>query len=238
MSVTAMAARASALAARLVFMDLDGTLVDTAPDLTDAVNRMLADLGRAPYDDGVVARWIGNGVKRLVKRALTGTMDGEPEGELFDRGYRLFLGHYRNHLADRGAAFPGAEAVLSQLRSSGFRLVCITNKAEAFTLPLLDLLDLRRYFDLVLSGDTLPKCKPDPLPLLHACREFGVDPAEAVLVGDSGNDVQAARAAGTAIICVRYGYNQGVDLAGLRPDFLIDRLSELPPLLSHPPNVH
>lgn len=237
MSITALATNAP-VAARLVFMDLDGTLVDTAPDLTDAVNRMLADLGRAPYADSTVSRWIGNGVKRLVKRALTGTMDGEPEADQFDRGYALFLRHYGQHLSDRGAAFPGAESALAQLRTAGFRLVCITNKAAAFTLPLLDLLDLRRYFDLVLSGDTLPKCKPDPLPLLHACAEFGVAPEEAVLVGDSENDVRAARAAGAGIICVRYGYNQGVDLAELAPDLLIDRLSELPECLSHPPNAH
>ncbi len=237
MSVTALATNAP-VAARLVFMDLDGTLVDTAPDLTDAVNRMLADMGRTPYEDSTVSRWIGNGVRRLVKRALTGTMDGEPDDDLFDRGYDLFLGHYGRHLADRGTAFPGAENTLAQLRASGFRLVCITNKAAAFTLPLLDLLDLRRYFDLVLSGDTLPRCKPDPLPLLHACSEFGVAPGEAVLVGDSESDVRAARAAGAGIICVRYGYNQGIDLVELAPDFLIDRLSELPECLSHPPGAH
>ncbi|MHB8414682.1 MAG: phosphoglycolate phosphatase [Acidiferrobacteraceae bacterium] len=232
MSVTALRAVVP-LAARLVLVDLDGTLVDTAPDLAAAVNRMLDDMNRAPYDDAVVARWIGNGVKRLVKRALTGTSEGEPEPSLFERGYALFLEHYGRHLADRGGPFPGAEGALQVLREAGFPLVCITNKVAEFTTPLLDLLGLGRYFDLVLSGDSLPRCKPDPLPVLHACSAFGVTPEEAVLVGDSESDVRAARAAGTGIICVRYGYNQGIDLASLGPDLLIDALPELPGCLSY-----
>lgn len=232
MSVTALRV-VPPFAARLVLVDLDGTLVDTAPDLAAAVNRMLDDMNRAPYDDEVVARWIGNGVKRLVKRALTGTSGGEPEPDLFERGYALFLEHYGRHLADHGGPFPGAESALKALREAGFPLVCITNKVTAFTTPLLDLLGLSRYFDLVLSGDSLPRCKPDPLPVLHACSAFGVIPEEAVLVGDSESDVRAARAAGTGIICVRYGYNQGIDLAGLGPDLLIDALPELPGCLSY-----
>jgi phosphoglycolate phosphatase len=113
-----------------------------------------------------------------------------------------------------------------------FALACITNKAEVFTLPLLDALGLRRYFQLVLSGDSLPRQKPDPLPLLHACRHFGITPDHGVLVGDSSNDVQAARNAGMPVICVPYGYNHGHDIRDSRPDAVIESLEELPRYLT------
>lgn len=214
--------------ARLVLIDLDGTLINTAPDLAASVNRMLQDLGRPGFPEPVVATWIGNGVKRLVKRALVGAMDGEPDGGLFERGYARFLAHYGAHVADLSRPYPGAAGALRDLRAKGLPLVCITNKAEAFTTPLLRALSLDQYFDLVLSGDTLARCKPDPLPLQYACEQFQVSPDDAVLVGDSENDIQAARAAGSAVICVRYGYNQGVDLDSLGPDLLVDSLSALP----------
>lgn len=226
---------AAALEARLVLVDLDGTLIDTAPDLAASVNRMLQDLGRPTFPEPVVATWIGNGVKRLVKRALVGAMDGEPDPALFERAYGRFLAHYGAHVADLSRPYPGAASALGDLRAKGLPLVCITNKAEVFTTPLLRALDLDRFFDLVLSGDTLPRCKPDPLPLQYACEQFRVAPGEAVLVGDSENDIQAARAAGAAIVCVRYGYHQGRDLDAMAPDLLIDSLSALPACIVPPP---
>jgi phosphoglycolate phosphatase len=220
------------LAVKMVMIDLDGTLIDTAPDLAACANRMLAELGMPEHDPAKVATWIGNGVPRLVKRALTGEMTAEPEAALFERAHALFQKHYAAHVADLSRPFPGVTAGLDALNAAGFALACITNKAEAFTLPLLDALGLRRYFQLVLSGDSLPRQKPDPLPLLHACRHFGITPDHGVLVGDSSNDVQAARNAGMPVICVPYGYNHGHDIRDSRPDAVIESLEELPRYLT------
>lgn len=230
MNVNPVMARAAGfpLAVKMVMIDLDGTLINTAPDLAAAANRMLADLGRPERDMETVATWIGNGVPRLVKRALTGEMQGEPEPALYERAYSIYEKHYRACVSERSRPFPGVVEGLAQLQAMGFELACITNKAQLFTLPLLENLDLRRYFKLVLSGDSLPKKKPDPLPLQHACAHFGITPDHGVLIGDSENDVQAARAAGMPVICVTYGYNHGKDIRESQPDAVIDSLAELP----------
>jgi len=216
----------------MVMIDLDGTLIHTAPDLADCANRMLADLARAPYPLETVMTWIGNGVPRLVKRALTGEMWAEPEAALFDRALAIFQQHYAAHVSDLSRPFPGVVEGLAALKARGFRLACITNKAEAFTLPLLKNLDLYKYFELVLSGDSLPKQKPDPLPLLHACKHFGITPDHGVLVGDSSNDVEAARAAGMPVLCVPYGYNHGHDIREANPDRVVDSLAQVPQYLT------
>jgi len=212
------------LAVKMVMIDLDGTLIHTAPDLAACANRMLADLGRAPAPAETVMTWIGNGVPRLVKRALTGQMMAEPEAALFDKALAIFQQHYLAHVSDLSRPFPGVVAGLDRLKARGFRLACITNKAEAFTLPLLRNLDLYRYFELVLSGDSLPKQKPDPLPLRHACAHFGITAEHGMLIGDSSNDVEAARAAGMPVICVPYGYNHGHDIRASHPDVVVDSL--------------
>ncbi len=212
---------------KMVMLDLDGTLIHTAPDLADCANRMLADLGRAPYPLDTVLSWIGNGVPRLVKRALTGAMWAEPEAELHERSLKVFQQHYAAHLSDLSRPFPGVIEGLDALKAGGFRLACITNKAEAFTRPLLRSLDMDRYFELVLSGDTLPKQKPDPLPLQHACRHFAITADHGVLIGDSSNDVEAARAAGMPVIGVSYGYNHGHDIRAAHPDAVVDSLPEV-----------
>jgi phosphoglycolate phosphatase len=215
------------LVVKMVMIDLDGTLIHTAPDLADCANRMLAALGRASYPVETVMTWIGNGVPRLVKRALTGEMWGEPDTALFEQALTLYQQHYAEHVSDLSRPFPGVVEGLTQLKARGYRLACITNKAEAFTLPLLRNLDLHRYFELILSGDSLPKQKPDPLPLQHACRHFGISPDHGVLVGDSSNDVEAARAAGMPVLCVPYGYNHGHDIRESHPDAVVDSLVEV-----------
>jgi phosphoglycolate phosphatase len=178
-----------------------------------------------------VLTWIGNGVPRLVKRTLTGEMWSEPEPALFEQALALFQKHYAAAFSEHSRPYPGVAETLAALTAAGFSLACITNKAEAFTLPLLKSLDLNKFFQLVLSGDSLPKQKPDPLPLLHACRHFGITPDHGVLIGDSSNDVRAARAAGMPIICVTYGYNHGNDIRESNPDAAVDSLMELPKLL-------
>ena len=216
------------LAVKMVMIDLDGTLIHTAPDLAQSANLMLQDLSMPPHDLAKVTTWIGNGVSRLVKRALTDSMDRDPSAELFERGYARFTHHYGRLVADKSRPFPGVVEGLEMLQRQNFKLACITNKAAAFTLPLLAQLKLAHYFELVLSGDSLPKRKPDPLPLLHACKHFGITPDHGLLVGDSLNDTQAARAAGMPVICVTYGYNRGNDVRDLHPEAVIDSLVELP----------
>ena len=215
------------LAVKMVMIDLDGTLIHTAPDLADCANRMLAELGRASAPIETVMTWIGNGVPRLVKRALTGEMWGEPDAALFERAHAIYQKLYAAHVSDLSRPFPGVVEGLKTLKARGYRLACITNKAEVFTLPLLRNLDLHKYFELILSGDSLPKQKPDPLPLRHACQHFGITPDHGVLVGDSSNDVEAARAAGMPVLCVTYGYNHGHDIREAHPDAVVDSLVEV-----------
>lgn len=216
------------LVVKVVIIDLDGTLIDTAPDIAASANAMLRELGLRSYDRTTIATWVGNGVSRLVKRALTGDMDGEPDPSLYERAYPVFIRHYGERVSRESRPYPGVPAVLQRLRAAGFRLACITNKPGPFTLPLLKDLGLRDYFELVVSGDSLPARKPDPLPLRHACEYFGITPEQGVLIGDSANDTHAARAAGMPVICVTYGYNQGIDVRELNPDAVIDSLKELP----------
>ena len=216
------------LSVKMVMIDLDGTLVDTALDIAASANLMLQELGRPARNVETISDWIGNGVDRLVKRVLTGEMQAEPDEALYERAMDLFRKHYRAQLTNRSRPYPGAVEALDRLEAMGFDLACITNKAEAFTLPLLEALDLDKYFKLVLSGDSLPEKKPDPLPLLHACKYFGITPDHGLLVGDSSNDIQAARAAGMPVICVTYGYNHGHDIRAQHPDAAIDSLTELP----------
>ncbi|MHB8535425.1 MAG: phosphoglycolate phosphatase [Sulfuricaulis sp.] len=216
------------LAVKMVMIDLDGTLIDTVPDLAAAANRMLSDLGRPAWDEVYYRRWIGNGVPRFVKRALTGEMQAEPEAALNEQALELFRRHYGAAVSGLSRPYPGVVEGLEHFQAQGFSLACITNKAEAFTLPLLRDLDLYKYFHLILSGDSLPKQKPDPLPLRHACGHFGIESAHGVLIGDSSNDVQAARAAGMPVICVTYGYNHGHDIRHSLPDAVVDSLTDVP----------
>jgi phosphoglycolate phosphatase len=221
------------LAVKAVVIDLDGTLLDTAPDLAKAAERMLADLGRPPVPMETIKTYIGNGVSRLVKRVLTGDMQAEPEPELFARALHSYQRHYGEHVADESRPFPGVVEGLKAMQEAGYRLACITNKAEQFTVPLLLATHLHGYFELILSGDTLPKKKPDPLPLLHAAERFGVDIGEVLLIGDSLNDAQAARAAGCPVFCVPYGYNRGRPVGELDLDAVVPSLFEASKLMKN-----
>lgn len=206
---------------KAVMIDLDGTLLDTACDLAAAANMMLRELGRVELPLETIQSYIGKGIQKLVKRSLTGSLDGEPEAELFDKAMPIYERDYAKTLCVNTQPYPGVMEGLNALRGAGFRLACITNKAEAFTLPLLRATELLGYFDIVLSGDSLPKKKPHPMPLLHACKHFGILPHEMLLIGDSLNDAEAARAAGCHIFCVPYGYNEGRDVQELDCDAIV-----------------
>lgn len=211
---------------KAVVIDLDGTLLNTAPDLAEAANRMLAEMQRPPVPIEVIMTYIGNGVERLIKRVLTGEMYAEPDAVLMAQAKPIYERHYLECVSLYSRPFPGVVEGLDALKQTGYRLACITNKAAKFTLPLLKDTGLHDYFELILSGDSLPKTKPDPLPLLHACERFGVEPDQLLLIGDSMNDAQAARAAGCHIFCVPYGYNHGEPVESLDLDRVVESVFE------------
>ena len=215
----------------MILIDLDGTLVDSVPDLAFCVDAMMARLGRPPHGEAKVRNWVGNGVERLVRRSLIGQLEGEPDEADFQLAYPLFLELYRDNTSQRSQLFPGIREGLDWLKAAGYRLGCVTNKAAQFTEPLLRDLGVRDYFEIVISGDTLPRSKPDPLPLLHAAAHFGAEPAAALMIGDSISDVKAARAAGFTIFCMSYGYNHGQDIRDYHPDAVLDSLTEIQGLL-------
>lgn len=216
---------------QMVLIDVDGTLVDSVPDLAYCVDAMMDELGMPRRGADKVRNWVGNGVERLVRRALIDRLDGEPDETLFERAYPIFLDLYAANTSQRSHLYPGVAEGLAYLREAGYKLGCVTNKAEAFTLPLLRELGIIDNFAIVVSGDTLPKKKPDPMPLLHAAEHFGVAPQAAMMLGDSVSDVKAARAAGFQIVCMSYGYNHGQDIREAEPDAVIDSMAELEGLL-------
>lgn len=215
----------------MVLIDVDGTLVDSVPDLTYCVDRMMEQLGLPPRGEAQVRQWVGNGVERLVQRALIGRLEGEPDEALFEKALPVFMELYAENTSKRSCLYPGVRTGLDYLRAAGFSLGCVTNKAARFTEPLLADLGIRDYFSIVVSGDSLPRKKPDPLPLLHAAEHFGLAPDQALMIGDSVSDVKAARAAGFQIVCMSYGYNHGVDIRDSDPDAVIDSMAELEGLL-------
>jgi len=218
-------------AVKAVMIDLDGTLLHTAPEIATAANCMLADLNLPTLHLELVESYIGNGAQVLIKRCLAATLGAEPDADIFERAEQLFFEHYANN-ASESKPYAGVEDGLQALSEAGFRLACVTNKPEMFTLPLLQKSGLRPYFEQVISGDTLAKKKPDPIQLQHICAEFDVPLIEALLVGDSATDIEAARAAGCYVVTVPYGYNQGKSLDTTKVDATIDDLTELTRLLT------
>jgi phosphoglycolate phosphatase len=215
----------------MILIDVDGTLVDSVPDLAWCVDEMMKAMGREPWGEARVRDWVGNGVERLVRRALVGQLDGEPPDEEFDKAYPVFLDLYAENTSKRSTLYPGVREGLDYLKEQDYSLGCVTNKAEQFTLPLLRDLGIEDYFGIVVAGDTLPVKKPDPTPLLYAAEFFGTGPEHSLMIGDSMSDVKAARAAGFRIICMSYGYNHGEDIRSYGPDQVIDSMAELRDIL-------
>ncbi|HEX4300463.1 MAG TPA: phosphoglycolate phosphatase [Gammaproteobacteria bacterium] len=212
---------------KLVAFDLDGTLVDSASDIARAVDRALLELGQRTHGVEEVKGWVGEGLSKLLKRALTGELDGEPDPALLARCREEFHRFYKEALCVDTRFYPGALEALDALRSR-CKLACITNKATEFTLPLLKILGVSGRFDVVVCADTLKVLKPDPAPLFYAAAQVGVVPAACCMVGDSRNDILAAKAAGFYAVAVSYGYRQGTDLLALGADLEVDSLLELP----------
>jgi phosphoglycolate phosphatase len=220
-----MANAGSALTGATIAFDLDGTLVDTAPDLIGTLNVLLKEEGLPPLPLSEARPFIGRGAKWMIERGFEAAGASLAEArapELFDR----FLDHYLAHIADESRPFPGVEAALDQLRAEGARLAVCTNKRTDLSLALLDALDLTRRFDAVVGPDAAPAAKPDPRHLTTAVAAAGGVMDRALLVGDASTDAGAARAADVPLILVTFGYTE-IPASELEPDLLIDHFDQL-----------
>lgn len=214
-----------------IFFDLDGTLVDSVPDLAEAARRMLAELGEPTRSDAEISAFVGKGIPVMVERALTvGRVPVSPEQ--LREAIAAFMRHYDVTNGELTVAYPGVAETLPVLHARGIKLGCVTNKAEAFIAPLLEKLGLLRYMGCIVGGDTLMQKKPEPEPLWHACKVVGVRHEAALMVGDSGNDALCARRAGIPVLLMTYGYNEGVPVDTVDCDGLLSSLAELLPRLA------
>lgn len=215
----ARAAKTSAVRAALI--DLDGTLLDTAPDLAAAANAMLAELGLGSLPDAQVRDFVGRGIGVLVERCLDAV--GAGQGRHAEALEALSI-HYDRTNGQASRLYPGVTEGLDAMKGAGLALACVTNKAERFTRPLLERMGLAGSFGAIVTADRVGKRKPHPEPFLAACRELGVEPGEAVVIGDSANDAQAAQAAGCRFLLVPYGYREGLAPSAIRCDCPVDDL--------------
>ncbi|MCW4149356.1 phosphoglycolate phosphatase [Halomonas sp. 18H] len=212
---------------QLIGFDLDGTLVDSVPDLAAAVDAALCDLGFPAPGEGHVRDWVGNGSRMLMERALCHALDEAPDDARCREAHDAFLCHYARRPCHASRLYPGVAEALPRLHAAGLTLVLVTNKPAAFIAPILEHFGLSGYFSLCLGGDSLARRKPDPLPLQHAAEVFAVSPAHCLMVGDSRHDIAAGRAAGYRTLAVPYGYNHGEPVELSEPDGVIESLVEL-----------
>jgi phosphoglycolate phosphatase len=228
-----MKAPSTALAGiRAAIIDLDGTMLHTAPDFHVAVNRMREDLGLAPLDIDTITHFVGKGTENLMRKVLGVDYGAEEVEEHFPRALASYQKHYLAINGDHSTVYPGVLEGLEILRDKGMRLACVTNKPIAFAEPLLEKKGLHRYFEIVYGGDSLPKKKPDPYPLLKVCADFDLQPHQVVAIGDSSNDAQAARAAGCRVLNVPYGYNHGESIHNVDSDGIVSTLLDAAHLIS------
>ena len=215
---------------QLALFDLDGTLIDSVPDLAMSVDFALANAGLEKPGENKVRQWVGNGAPLLVKRAIAHitncTVEGI-EGGVFDSIYRDFQNYYADNAVVKTQIYPGVLELLKEWHSNDIKMGIVTNKPSRFTQPICEQLGISDFFTLKYSGDTFPSKKPDPHPLLKACEHTSTEITQTIMIGDSVNDHKAARAAGVTSVCVTYGYNHGENIADCNPDVLVDSLIEL-----------
>lgn len=217
------------LPAAMLF-DLDGTLIDSVPDLAVAVDFMLTRQQFAAAGEDKVRNWVGNGALRLVQRALADALELEESAldqQLVDDSLQHFFGAYAADCCRHTTVYAGVIEALEHWQSQGIAMACVTNKPMRFTLPILAHYGLERFMPVTVAGDSLDVKKPDPLPLFHACEQLDVAAERTVMVGDSHNDIRAAKAAGMASVAVSYGYNHGAPIAVESPGIIVDSLAEL-----------
>ncbi len=214
-----------------VLFDLDGTLVDSLADIIAAVHLLERELGLPGCTDQQVSHWIGQGARVLVRRVVAGDRDSLVDEPVLEQAFAIFMRHYAQQGTLRTRLYADAEQVLKTLRQQGIRIGLVTNKPKAITLDLLDTLNIAHYFAVVLGGGDVARPKPQPDMLLAAAAQLGVRPQDCLMVGDSSNDVQAARHADMPVAAVRGGYNHGEPIEYSQPDWVLDKLADLLPLL-------
>lgn len=215
-------------------IDLDGTMVDTLGDFAQALNRMLADLALQAIAPAHIERMVGKGSEHLIKSVLHHVLAQAGQAPaainteaIYPQAWARYQHHYLAINGQYAQVYPGVPEGLHALRSAGLRLACLTNKPTAFALPLLRAKGLDGFFDQVFGGDAFERKKPDPLPLVKTCAALGSAPARTLMVGDSSNDAQAARAAGCPVVLVTYGYNHGQPATDVDADGWVDSLALL-----------
>lgn len=224
----------------VLLFDLDGTLVDSAPDLATAVNKMLITTNLITFPTSIIRGWVGNGAKTLVQRALDQALFStskktlsEPEKDKkITQALAIFLTHYQECVCEESTLYAGVKETLIALKAQGYRLAIITNKPAQFIAPIISGLGLDGLFELQLGGDSLAERKPHPLPLLHACQLLNVTVDDCVMIGDSKNDILAAKAANMQSIGLTYGYNYGENINRYQPDYCLDSFADLLPLFT------
>lgn len=209
--------------------DLDGTLVDSVPDITFSVNEMLVHLQLGMVDEEVARTWIGNGAAKLIERALIHAMKEQPDHVLLEKAKALFFIAYEKNIAVKTLVYPDCMEMLGHFANQDIPLACVTNKPRKFTPPLLEKLGMASYFKAVVCGDDLSTQKPEPEMLLEAIRQLGGEPHTGYMIGDSETDIASARHAGTGAIYVSYGYNRGVSVEKYHP-ICVNSLKEIPEL--------
>lgn len=217
---------------RAAIIDLDGTMIDTAPDFHVAINRMRADLGLGALEIDTIKDFVGKGTENLMRRVLAVDYAPEQVEQHFPAALASYQRHYHATNGEYSTVYPGVREGLQVLQGKKLRLACVTNKPIAFATPLLEKTGLLPFFEIVYGGDSLPKKKPDPAPLLQVCADFGLQPAQVVAIGDSSNDAQAARAAGCRVLNVPYGYNHGQPIQDVDSDGIVASLLDAAHLIS------
>ena len=215
-----------------VAFDLDGTLIDSVPDLAAATRATLEELSLPLCSDEQVRSWVGNGAEMLMRRALSFALDAQVSEEKLQNTMPRFMHFYRLNLQQHSVLYTDVVSVLSLLQQAGYRMAIVTNKPYEFTVPLLEAFNIAGYFDMVLGGDSLTKMKPDPLPLQHILHEWQLGTEQLLMVGDSKNDILAAKAAKVASVGLTYGYNYGEDIGLSGPDAVCEQFSEITALLN------
>lgn len=216
---------------RAVAIDLDGTLLDTIPDLCGAVNRVLAELSLPQLPVELVKTYVGKGLGEHMRKSLRNVMGRDPDDAEKAHAMTLYRKHYAAHIADHTTIYPGVVEGLDAFRARGLSLSVVTNKWQSYSQTLLDHFGLTRYFDHIVCGDTLTTSKPDPGMMFYSAGQHEVHPRQMLMIGDSGNDTRAAQAAGSPVVLLTYGYSEGEHLPDLRANAIVDTFTDIPALL-------
>ncbi|MEO6918690.1 MAG: phosphoglycolate phosphatase [Collimonas sp.] len=218
---------------KAVIIDLDGTMLDTAPDFHAAVNRMRGELDLAPLPQQTIVDFVGKGSENLIRKVLGVDYPSAQVEQHFEAALDSYQRHYAVVNGSFAAVYPGVLEGLQAMRKQGLRLACVTNKPLLFAEALLEKVGLLDYFEVVYGGDSFPKKKPDPMPLLAVCADFKLQPSQVLAIGDSSNDAQAARAAGCPVFNVPYGYNHGESIQDVDSDGIVTSLLVAAQNISH-----